>query len=131
MSMQDPLADLLTRIRNGQMAGKVDISLPSSTSKLAVTKVLIDEGYLTSYEISGEEAKPVLTIELKYFEGKPVIDTIKRYSRPGLRAFKGKDEIPKVNGGLGVAVISTSKGVMSDRAARRLGIGGEVICTVS
>lgn len=131
MSMQDPLADLLTRIRNGQMAGKVEISLPSSTSKLAVTKVLIDEGYLTSYEISGEEAKPVLTIELKYFEGKPVIDTIKRYSRPGLRAFKGKDEIPKVNGGLGVAVISTSKGVMSDRAARKLGIGGEVICTVS
>lgn len=131
MSMQDPLADLLTRIRNGQMAGKVDISLPSSTSKLAVTKVLIDEGYLVSYEISGEEAKPVLTIELKYFEGKPVIDTIKRYSRPGLRAFKGKDEIPKVNGGLGVAVISTSKGVMSDRAARKLGIGGEVICTVS
>ena len=131
MSMQDPLADLLTRIRNGQMAGKVDISLPSSTSKLAITKVLIDEGYLTSYEISGEEAKPVLTIELKYFEGKPVIDTIKRYSRPGLRAFKGKDEIPKVNGGLGVAVVSTSKGVMSDRAARKLGIGGEVICTVS
>jgi len=131
MSMQDPLADLLTRIRNGQMAGKVDISLPSSTSKLAVTKVLIDEGYLTSYEISGEEAKPVLTIELKYFEGKPVIDTIKRYSRPGLRAFKGTDELPKVNGGLVVAVISTSKGVMSDRAARKLGIGGEVICTVS
>jgi len=131
MSMQDPLADLLTRIRNGQMVGKTEVSMPSSTSKVAITKVLVDEGYVAGWTITGDEKKPVLNIELKYFEGKPVIETINRISRPGLRIYKGKDELPKVKAGMGIAIISTPKGVMSDRAARANGIGGEVLCTVS
>ena len=131
MSMQDPLADLLTRIRNGQMVGKTEVSIPSSTSKVAITKVLVDEGYVAGWTITGDEKKPVLNIELKYFEGKPVIETIDRISRPGLRIYKGKDELPKVKAGMGIAIISTPKGVMSDRAARANGIGGEVLCTVS
>ena len=130
MSMQDPLADMLTRIRNAQMAEKSVVSMPSSTLKVAVAKVLKDEGYIADYQISSE-IKPLLSIELKYFEGRPVIDAIQRVSRPGLRIFRGANELPKVLGGLGVAIISTSKGVMTDRAARAGGHGGEVLCTVS
>jgi len=129
MSMQDTLADMFTRIRNGHMAEKQAVSMPSSKVKVSVAKVLKDEGYITDYSVEGE-GKPVLTVELKYFEGKPVIEEIKRVSRPGLRIYKGAEDLPKVAGGLGVAVISTSKGVMTDRAARAARVGGEVICTV-
>ena len=129
MSMQDPLADMLTRIRNGQQAGKFEITMPSSKLKVAVANVLKEEGFVADLSVS-ESAKPELTIELRYFEGKPVIETIKRESRPGLRSYKANGDLPKVNGGLGVAIISTSKGVMTDRAARAAGIGGEVLCTV-
>ena len=131
MSMQDPLADLLTRIRNGQMVGKTEVSIPSSKTKVAITKVLVDEGYLKGWSVSGDEKKPILNIELKYFEGRPVIEDISRVSRPGLRIYKGKDELPKVKAGMGVAIISTCKGIMSDRTARAGGIGGEVLCFVS
>ncbi len=131
MSMQDPLADLLTRIRNGQMVGKTEVSMPSSKTKIAITKVLVDEGYLQGWNVSGDEKKPVLNIALKYFEGRPVIEDISRVSRPGLRIYKGKDELPQVKAGMGVAIVSTCKGIMSDRAARANGIGGEVLCTVS
>ncbi|MBL4606936.1 MAG: 30S ribosomal protein S8 [Pseudomonadales bacterium] len=131
MSMQDPIADLLTRIRNGQMAGKVEVQMPHSKVKQALCNVLIEEGYLQSCEAVGEEKKPELKVVLKYFEGAPVIEKIKRISRPGLRVFKGKDEIPKVNGGLGTAIISSNKGILSDRAAREQGVGGEILCTVS
>lgn len=130
MSMSDPIADLLTRIRNGQQAGKVSVTMGSSKSKLAVANVLKEEGYITDVSVSGD-AKPELKIDLKYYLGKPVIREIKRVSRPGLRIFRSKDELPVVNGGLGVAIVSTSKGVLSDRAARAAGHGGEVICTVS
>lgn len=129
MSMQDPLADMLTRIRNAQMAEKSTVSMPSSSVKAAVADVLKSEGYIVDYQVSAE-AKPLLTIELKYFEGRPVIEELKRVSRPGLRQYKSAVELPKVRGGLGVAIISTSKGVMSDRAARTAGIGGEVLCSV-
>lgn len=129
MSMQDPLADMFTRIRNGHMSQKQAVSLPSSKQKLAVASVLKEEGYITDYKVEGD-VKPVLTIELKYFEGKPVIEQIKRVSRPSLRIYKGVAELPKVSDGLGVAIVSTSKGVMTDRAARVAGVGGEVICTV-
>jgi small subunit ribosomal protein S8 len=129
--MQDPIADFLTRIRNGQMAGKVEVVMPLSKVKQAVCNVLVDEGYLLGSETVGEEKKPELKVSLKYFEGGPVIEKITRVSRPGLRVFKGKDEIPKVNGGLGVAILSTNKGILSDRAARELGVGGEILCTVS
>ena len=125
MSMQDPIADMLTRIRNGQAANKVAINMPSS--KL---KVLAAEGYIESVKVL-EGAKPELEITLKYFQGKPVVESIQRVSRPGLRIYKRKDELPKVMGGLGVAVISTSKGVMTDRAARQAGLGGEIICYVA
>jgi len=131
MSMQDPIADFLTRVRNGQMAGKVEVVMPLSKAKQAVCNVLIDEGYALSCEAVGDEKKPELKVALKYFEGNPVIDKITRVSRPGLRVFKGKDEIPKVNGGLGVAILSTNKGIVSDRTARELGVGGEILCTVS
>ena len=131
MSMTDPIADMLTRIRNGQTARKVAVSMPASKSKEAVAKVLEDEGYITGYAVDGEGAAKELTIELKYFEGTPVIEKIRRASRPGLRVYQGKDELPKVLGGLGVAIVSTSAGVMSDRQARAKGIGGEVICVVS
>lgn len=130
MSMQDPLADMLTRIRNAQMAGKTVVDIPSSKVKQAVAKVLVEEGYIASERVEGEGAKAVLHLELKYFQGKPVIEEITRVSRPGLRAYAGKGELPKVRGGLGVAIVSTSRGVMTDRAARAAGIGGEVLCTV-
>ncbi|NIP73806.1 MAG: 30S ribosomal protein S8 [Gammaproteobacteria bacterium] len=130
MSMSDPIADLLTRLRNGQTAKKVEVSIPSSRLKAEIARVLKEEGYIDDYVIS-QGAKPELTIRLRYYEGKPVIEHIQRASRPGLRIFKGKGELPKVNGGLGIAIISTSGGVMTDRAARSAGQGGEVICTVS
>lgn len=130
MSMQYPLADMLTRIRNAQMVGKANIELPSSKLKVAVTDVLQAEGYVASYQIVGEQTKPVLSIELKYFEGKPVIVSLDCVSRPGLRQYVGKDDLPSVRSGLGIAVISTSKGVMTDRAARATGVGGEVLCIV-
>ncbi len=130
MSMSDPIADFLTRIRNAQRAGLSSVSMPASKLKGAIAQVLVNEGYIKSFEIS-EGVKPTLSIELKYFEGKPVLENIKRVSRPGLRIFKGKDELPVVNGGLGVAIISTSKGVVSDREARAAGEGGEVLCTVT
>ncbi|MBF0752501.1 MULTISPECIES: 30S ribosomal protein S8 [Pasteurellaceae] len=130
MSMQDPIADMLTRIRNGQAANKVAISMPSSKLKVAIANVLADEGYIESVKVL-EGAKPELEITLKYFQGKPVVESIQRVSRPGLRIYKRKDELPKVMGGLGVAVVSTSKGVMTDRAARQAGLGGEIICYVA
>lgn len=129
MSMQDPLADMLTRIRNAQMAEKSVVSMPSSKLKVAVAKVLKDEGYIQGYSVS-ENVKSELTIELKYFEGRPVIEELKRVSRPGLRNYKSASELPKVRGGLGVSIVSTNKGVMTDRAARAAGVGGEVLCTV-
>ena len=129
MSMQDPLADMLTRIRNAQMAEKAVVSMPSSTLKVAVAKVLKGEGYIADFQISSE-VKPQLTIELKYFEGRPVIEEVKRVSRPGLRQYKAVEDLPKVRSGLGVSIVSTNKGVMTDRAARAAGIGGEVLCTV-
>lgn len=130
MSMTDPIADMLTRIRNGQKARKASVAMGSSKAKLAVAKVLQDEGYIVGFSVDENEGKPQLTVELKYFQGQAVIEGIKRESRPGLRVYRGKDELPRVIGGLGVAIISTSKGVVSDREARRLGEGGEVICTV-
>lgn len=130
MSMQDPIADMFTRIRNGQQANKVAVAMPSSKIKVALAKLLKDEGYIADYSVTSE-TKPSLDITLKYFEGKPVIETLKRVSRPGLRIYKGNKDLPKVLGGLGVAVVSTSQGLMSDRAARNAGIGGEVICFVS
>ncbi len=129
MSLQDPVSDMLTRIRNAQKATKVNVKMPSSTQKVSIAKVLKDEGYINDYSVSGD-AKKELTIELKYFQGKPVIEQIKRVSRPGLRIFKSKDELPSVNGGLGIAIISTSKGMMTEKQARTSGNGGEVICTV-
>ena len=131
MSMTDPIADMLTRIRNGQKARKINVSMPSSTAKVAVAKVLKDEGYIVEYATSVTGVKSELSIELKYFEGTPVIEKVQRVSRPGLRVYRGKEELPKVLGGLGVAIISTSSGVMSDRQARKQGIGGEVLCVVS
>jgi small subunit ribosomal protein S8 len=127
--MQDPLADMLTRIRNAQMAEKTVVSMPSSKLKAAVAKVLKDEGYIADFQVSGD-VKQQLSIELKYFEGKPVIEELKRVSRPGLRSYKGVEQLPKVRGGLGVSIVSTNKGVMTDRAARAAGVGGEVLCTV-
>lgn len=130
MSMQDPLADMLTRIRNAQMAGKATVEMPCSKLKVAVSKVLEDEGYVASHNIAENDGKPVLQIELKYYQGKPVIMELDRISRPGLRAYAGKDDMPSVRAGMGVAIMSTSKGVMTDRAARAAGIGGEILCTV-
>jgi len=129
MSMQDTLADMFTRIRNAQMAEKAAVTMPSSKMKVSVAQVLKDEGYISDFSVAGD-VKPELTITLRYFEGKPVIETIKRFSRPGLRQYRGTGELPKVADGLGVAIVSTSKGVMTDRAARKAGVGGEVICTV-
>lgn len=131
MSMSDPIADMLTRIRNGQMAGHENVLMPSSKVKTAVAQVLVDEGYVKSFSVNDKDGKSELAVDLKYFEGQPVIEMIKRVSRPGLRVYKNKDELPQVIGGLGVAVISTSKGVMSDRAARQAGVGGEIICYVA
>jgi len=129
--MTDPIADLLTRIRNGQKARMVSVSMPASKAKEAVAKVLKDEGYITSYSTEGEGATSTLSVELKYFDGVPVIERIQRASSPGLRVYRGNQDLPKVLGGLGVAIVSTSSGVMSDRQAREKGIGGEVLCIVS
>jgi small subunit ribosomal protein S8 len=128
--MQDPVADMLTRIRNAQAANKVSVSMPSSKLKVSIATLLKNEGYITDFQVS-EGVKPELSVELKYFEGKPVIETIQRLSRPGLRIYKKHNELPKVMGGLGVALVSTSKGLMSDRDARKAGIGGEILCYVS
>ncbi|WP_028117116.1 30S ribosomal protein S8 [Ferrimonas senticii] len=130
MSMQDPIADMLTRIRNGQAASKVSVTMPSSNLKKAIAAVLKAEGYIADFAVSGD-VKPTLEVTLKYFQGKPVVESIERASRPGLRIYKKKDELPKVMGGLGIAIVSTSKGVMTDRAARNLGMGGEIICYVA
>jgi small subunit ribosomal protein S8 len=129
--MTDPIADMLTRIRNGQKARMVSVKMPSSKIKEAIGRVLKDEGYIVDYSTDGEGAERTLTVELKYFEGAPVIERIQRTSRPGLRVYRGKEDLPKVLGGLGVAIVSTSAGVMSDRQAREQGIGGEVLCVVS
>ncbi|GAA6185801.1 MULTISPECIES: 30S ribosomal protein S8 [Alteromonadaceae] len=126
MSMQDPIADMFTRIRNGQLASKVTVAMPSSKLRVSIAKVLKDEGYISDFAVSGD-VKPVIEVALKYFEGKKVIESIERVSRPGLRIYKKKDELPKVMGGLGIAIVSTSKGVMTDRAARKAGMGGEII----
>ncbi|MEX2497186.1 MAG: 30S ribosomal protein S8 [Woeseia sp.] len=132
MSMNDPISDMLTRIRNGQKARKVSVTMPGSKAKAAVAKVLKDEGYIVDWSTSGDDgSKESLTVELKYFEGKPVIEQIQRVSKPGLRIYRGKEDLPKVLGGLGVAIVSTSAGVMSDRQARERGVGGEVLCVVS
>lgn len=129
MSMSDPIADMLTRIRNGQSAAKADVVMPASNMKQAIAKVLKNEGYIKDFTVSGD-VKAEMTVSLKYFEDRPVIDSIKRVSRPGLRIYKNKDELPKVLNGLGIAIVSTSKGVMSNREARAAGHGGEVICLV-
>jgi small subunit ribosomal protein S8 len=131
MSMTDPIADFLTRIRNGQRAGKPEVAMPSSRIKLALAQVLKDEGYIEDFVLAAAEGRPVLTMRLKYYQGRPVIDRLERVSRPGLRVYKGKDELPRILGGMGVAIISTSSGVMSDREARAGGHGGEVLCIVS
>ena len=130
MSMTDPVADLLTRIRNGQTAGKTQVSLDSSKIKTAIVRVLKDEGYVADFRIAADDGKPRLTIDLKYYEGRPVIDRLERVSRPGLRIYRGKDELPRVLGGLGVAVVSTPQGIMSDKQARAAGTGGEVLFVV-
>ena len=131
MSMSDPISDMLTRIRNAQMAEKINVRMPSSKLKVAIAKVLQDEGYVDGYNISNVEGKPTLEIGLKYYAGRPVIEKIQRVSRPGLRMYKGCDDIPKVMNGLGIAIVSTSKGLMTDRKARANGIGGEVLCIVA
>lgn len=131
MSTSDPIADMLTRIRNGQARGKITISMPSSKQKVAIASLLKDEGYIAEYAVDPADGKPLLELKLKYFRGKPVIEFIKRVSRPGLRIYRGKDDIPLVWGGLGIAIVSTSKGLMSDRAARRAGYGGEVLAFVA
>lgn len=131
MSMTDPVADMLTRIRNAQQAKKSDVMMPASKVKLNIANVLKSEGFIASYSVSDTDTKPVLSIALKYFEGKSVISKIDRVSRPGLRVYKSAKDLPKVLGGLGVAIVSTSKGVMTDRKARELGQGGEVLCSVS
>ena len=130
MSMSDPIADMLTRIRNGQSADKISVSMPSSKFKESIAQVLKDEGYIQDWKTEQDGPKKSLTIDLKYYMGKPVIDKISKVSRPGLRIYKSADELPRVIGGMGVAIISTSKGVMTDRTARENGQGGEVICTV-
>ena len=129
MTMQDPIADLLTRIRNAQLAGHESVFIPHSKLKAEVIRVLKEEGYIEAYQVS-DDAKPLIEVTLKYSKGVPVIEKIKRVSRPGLRIYKDSDNVPSVNGGLGVAIVSTNKGVMTDRLARKEGVGGEVICTV-
>jgi small subunit ribosomal protein S8 len=127
--MQDPIADLLTRIRNAQSANHPDVSMPSSKAKVAICQVLEDEGYIEGFSVD-EAAKPTLTVRLRYHQGQPVIEEVARVSRPGLRIYKGCGDLPEVRGGLGVAIISTNRGLLTDRAARAAGIGGEVLCTV-
>lgn len=130
MSMTDPIADMLTRIRNGQSSRKESVTLPASKLKIAIAEVLKNEGYISDYIVEKVKNHATMTIVLKYYNGKPVIEEVKRISRPGLRIYKSKEELPKVLGGLGIAIVSTSKGVMTDKAARAMGHGGEVICTV-
>jgi small subunit ribosomal protein S8 len=129
MSLQDPIADMLTRVRNAQKANKVSVKMPASKQKSRIAAVLKEEGYISDYKVSDDKLNQLI-IELKYYRGKPVIEEVKRISRPGLRIFKSKDELPSINGGLGIAIISTSKGVMTDAQARAAGHGGEVICSV-
>jgi len=131
MSMTDPVADMLTRIRNAQMAEKMSVSMPSSKLKVAIAKVLKDEGYIDDFAIRENGAKPELDVALKYYAGRPVIERIERVSKPGLRVYKGKDDLPRVMNGLGVAIVSTPKGVMTDRRARAGNMGGEVLCIVA
>ena len=131
MSMTDPIADMLVRIKNALAVGKPQVSMPASKMKLAIANVLKSEGYISDFRVSGEGAKAALEISLKYYEGKPVIETLKRVSRSGLRHYRGKDALPKVLNGLGVAIISTSKGIMTDTQARQQGVGGEVLCIVA
>ncbi|MCP4387879.1 MAG: 30S ribosomal protein S8 [Gammaproteobacteria bacterium] len=129
MSLQDPIADMLTRVRNAQKANKVSVVMPASKQKARIAAVLKGEGYISDYKVSEDNLKQLI-IELKYYQGKPVIEEVRRISRPGLRIFKSKDDLPSINGGLGIAIISTSKGVMTDSQARAEGFGGEVICSV-
>jgi small subunit ribosomal protein S8 len=129
--MTDPIADMLTRIRNAQMAEKVAVTMPSSKLKIAIAKVLKDEGYIDDFAVRGEAAKSELDIALKYYAGRPVIERIERVSKPGLRVYKGKDDLPKVMNGLGIAIVSTPQGVMTDRRARASNTGGEVLCIVA
>ena len=131
MSMSDPIADMLTRIRNGQVAGKSAVRMPASKQKKAIAQVLKDEGYILDFGDAELGGKPALEVTLKYFQGTPVIDYVKRVSRPGLRIYKSREELPKVRGGLGIAIVSTSQGVMTDREARKQGHGGEVIAFVA
>lgn len=130
MSMQDTISDMITRIRNGQMAAKTTVSMPSSNMKVSVAKVLKSEGFITGFSVDNDTAKPVMSVELKYFEGGAVIEEIQRASRPSQRIYRGKDDLPKVKNGLGISIVSTSQGVMTGRSAQTAGIGGEIICTV-
>jgi len=131
MSMQDPISDFLTRIRNGQTADMAAVIMPSSKLKVELARVLKEEGYISDFSVGEVDGKSSLTVTLKYYQGQAVIEKIQRISRPGLRIFKGKNDLPTINGGLGIAIVSTSKGVMTDRAARALGQGGEVMCVVT
>jgi small subunit ribosomal protein S8 len=131
MSMTDPIADMLTRIRNAQMVGKTVVDMPSSKLKSSIAQVLKDEGYIEGFAVREKDGKPELEISLKYYAGQPVIEKIERVSRPGLRIYRGREDLPKVMNGLGVAIVSTSKGVMTDRKARATGVGGEVLCIVA
>ena len=131
MSMNDPIADMLTRIRNALSAEKVTVEMPSSKQKVAIAELLKVEGFINGYDVDDTGGVPALKIDLKYYQGKPVIELIKRVSRPGLRVYKGKDDLPQVMGGLGVAIVSTSSGLMTDKAARQAGYGGEVLCFVA
>ncbi|GLT23033.1 MULTISPECIES: 30S ribosomal protein S8 [Zoogloea] len=131
MSMSDPIADMLTRIRNAQQAQKSSVAMPSSKLKVAIAKVLKSEGYIDDFVVNQAEGKAELGLSLKYYAGRPVIERIERVSRPGLRVYKGRDDLPRVMNGLGVAIVSTPKGVMTDRAARAAGAGGEVLCIVA
>lgn len=130
MSMSDPIADFLTRIRNAQMAKLPAVESPSSKIKVAISEVLQNEGYISGFSVSDEDGKPVINVDLKYYRGQPVIEEIKRVSRPGLRSYKGKDDLPKNRAGLGIAILSTNQGLMTDKQAEAAGIGGEVLCTV-
>jgi small subunit ribosomal protein S8 len=131
MSMSDPIADMLTRIRNAQRVEKAEVAMPSSKLKAAIAQVLTDEGYIDGFRVDANDGKPQLRIGLKYYAGRPVIERLERVSRPGLRIYRGRDEIPQVMNGLGVAIVSTSRGVMTDRRARTQGVGGEVLCYVA
>lgn len=131
MSMSDPIADLLTRIRNAQMVSRTSVELPASKLKAAIVKVLKEEGYIEDFRVEGEGAKKTIVIDLKYYAGRPVIERLERVSKPGLRVYKGRDELPKVMNGLGVAIVTTPRGVMTDRKARSSGVGGEVLCYVA